>query len=368
MLEENGFTKFVDNGEGFDNGAVLSATYTSDDVVLTVTHIKNIDKTYISVNDELPLSPHLLYDESYVANNREGAQTTLSLLEQFEVGNSFVIQLKNGHFIVSDGGEKEMLPYFLDYLEGLTPEGEKPVVEGWFISHPHTDHMGLMKAFLEHQEYADRLYVEGVYYNTPGANINSKDGGAATNSGDIETASYVLRTSEGYSPFIYRVQTGQRYYFDDITIDIAFTQEQIIPDSYTADINEGSTWCMVTIEGQTILMVGDADKGAMKNVMRMYSPEYLSVDILTSFHHSVNTWDTYTDYAKVGTVLVTRYGMNMNYESNHYLQTVVDEILSYVDGTKVLTFPYIKGTAKSLPNLEWKYHTPEQIKARVIVK
>ena len=368
-LEENGFKKHVDNGEGLDSGAVLTATYINDDeLVVTVTHIKNIEKTYVSINPDMPLSPHLFYNESYVANNIEGAETTLSLLEQFEVGNSFVIQLKNGHFIISDGGVGMMLPYLLDYLGGLVPEGQKPVVEAWFFTHPHDDHMGVMTAFTEHPEYASRVVVNGIYYNMLGANANAKDGGAAKNSSMIKYGSSSLKSEKGMKPEIYRIQTGQRYYFNDITIDITFTQEQIVPDTYFADANEASTWCMVTIEEQRILMVGDADKGAMKNVMRTYSSEYLSVDILTSFHHSVNTWDTYTDYAEVETVLVTRYGMNMKYDSNHHLQSSVDEILSYVDGTKILTFPYAKGTAKSLPNLTWEYHTAEQIANRVIVK
>lgn len=368
-LEEYGFKKYVDNGEGLDNGAVLTSTYTNDeDLVVTVTHIKNIEKTYVSINPDMKLSPNLFYNASYVADNKEGAETTLSLLEQFEVGNSFVIQLKNGHFIVSDGGVKEMLPYLLDYLEGLVPDGEKPIVDAWFFTHPHGDHMGIMTAFSENPEYAGRVCVEAIYYNMPGPNANAKDAAASHNSSEIKYGSVALKSTKGMKPPIYRVQTGQRYYFNDITIDIVFTQEQIIPETYFGDINEASTWCMVTIEEQTILMTGDADKGAMKNVMRTYSPEYLSVDILTSFHHSVNTWNTYTDYAPVETILVTRYGMNMNYDSNHYLQKNVDEILSYVDGTKVLTFPYVKGTAVSLPNLKWEYHTEEQITNRVIVK
>lgn len=368
-LEKYGFKKHIDNGEGLDNGAVLTATYINDEeLVVTVTHIKNIEKTYVSINPDMELSPNLFYDESYVADNKEGAETTLSLLEQFEVGNSFVIQLKNGHFIVSDGGVALMLPYLLDYLEGLVSEGEKPIVDAWFFTHPHEDHMGIMTAFSENSEYADRVYVEAIYYNMPGANANAKDPTASKNSSTIKYGSVALKSTKGMRPPIYRVQTGQRYYFNDITIDIVFTQEQILPDTYSADINEASTWCMVTIEEQTILMTGDADKGAMKNVMRTYSSEYLTVDILTSFHHSVNTWNTYTDYAPVETILVTRYGMNMNYDSNHYLQKNVDEILSYVDGTKVLTFPYAKGTAVSLPNLKWEYHTAEQIANRVIVK
>lgn len=367
-LETAGFTKYVDNGEGLDKGAVLTATYTKESLVVTVTQLSRLDKTYISVSENLPLSDHLFYKDEYVANNKEGAKTTMSLLEQFEVGNSFVIQLKNGHFVISDGGVKEMLPYLLDYLEGLVPEGEKPVIEGWFFTHPHGDHTGVIEGFAEHRDYAARIVVEGIYYNTPGANAFTKDQTAATTSQNLTFGSMALRDSQGVAPKLYRIQTGQRYYFNDITIDIMMTQEQLLPEDYFADINEASTWCLCTIEGQKVVLTGDADKGSMKNVMRTYSQEYLSVEIISSFHHSVNTWNVFTDYCTASTVLVTRYGMNMNYEANHYLQTAVDEIISYVDGTKVLTFPYEVGKYKSLPNLQWTYHTEEQIQNRVIVK
>ena len=367
LLEEYGFTKHVDNGEGLDHGAVQSATYTKEDLVVTVFHMRNIEKTYISVNPDMKLSKHLKYDESYLDGNKEGAETTVALLEQFQTGNSLVIQLKNGHFIISDGGREGMLPYLPDYLEGLVPEGEKPVIEAWFFTHPHGDHMGVMKELMEEPEQTNRIYVNGVYYNMPGDNSNTKDSGAAKNSSYIKYGMAALKTEEGKKTELYRIQTGQRYYFNDITIDIPFTQEQLVPEAYLADANEASTWCMVNIGDQRVLFTGDADKGAMKNVMKLYSSEYLTVDVLTSFHHSANTWEAYTEYAPSETILVTGSELsmgNLGIEGNTHLLTKDCEILTYAEGTKVLTFPYARGTAKVLPNLEWKYHTAEEIAAR----
>lgn len=367
LLEEYGFTKHVDNGEGLDNGAVLSVTYTKEDLVVTVFHMRNIEKTYISVNPDMKLSKHLKYDDSYLEGNKEGAETTLALLEQFQTGNSLVIQLKNGHFIISDGGREGMLSYLLDYLEGLVPEGETPVIEAWFFTHPHSDHMGVLKELMEEPEQASRIRVNGVYYNMPGENANTKDTGAAKWSSYLKYGMSSLKTQEGKRTQLYRIQTGQRYYFNDITIDIPFTQEQLVPEAYLADINEASTWCMANIEDQRVLFTGDADKGAMKNVMKLYSSEYLSVDVQTSFHHSSNTWDVYTEYAPVETILVTRNALatdNLGIEGNTHLLTKDCEILTYAEGTKVLTFPYARGTAEVLPKLEWKYHTPEEIAAR----
>jgi L-ascorbate metabolism protein UlaG (beta-lactamase superfamily) len=64
----------------------------------------------------------------------------MHMMELFRLGNSFIFQLKNGHFLISDGGMATDLPYLLDYLDSLVPEGEKPIVDGWIISHAHGDH------------------------------------------------------------------------------------------------------------------------------------------------------------------------------------------------------------------------------------
>lgn len=366
-LEEDGFSKYVDNGENGLDGAVFTASYTKDDIVITVIYIEGINKTYVSACEDMPLSEHLHYSEEYVAGNVEGAKTSLHELELFTVGNSYVIQMKNGKFIVSDGGVAGELPYLIDYLESLAPKGEKPVVEAWFFTHPHADHVGIMSSFVTEPQYAERIYVEGVYYNEPGDNAYEKDPTARTYGQDVFMGAMALKTTEGNSPDVYRPQTGQRYYFNDITVDILMTQEQVLPADYAADINESSTWCMFTIDGQKVLFTGDADKGSMRNVMRTYSKEYLTIDIITAFHHSVNTWDIFTDYSSVKTVLVPRYGLK-KLDTNTYLEASVDEVLSYGDGTKILTFPYTTGSAKSLANMKWSYHTEEEIAARTFVE
>ena len=146
--EEKGFAKYTDNGEGLDN-AVFCSTYTKDGLVLTVSYYSREKKINISFYQDFPLSKHLIYKDSYVEGNREGTKTKLHMLELRRMGNSFVFQLKNGHFVISDGGEACDLVYLLDYLENLTPEGEKPVIEAWVISHGHGDHCGALSAFVD---------------------------------------------------------------------------------------------------------------------------------------------------------------------------------------------------------------------------
>ncbi|SDE41669.1 Metal-dependent hydrolase, beta-lactamase superfamily II [Mucilaginibacter pineti] len=59
-------------------------------------------------------------------------------------GNSYVFKLKNGSVFVIDGGTKDETPYLRGFLAAL---GNR--VEGWFISHPHFDHMGALNEILK---------------------------------------------------------------------------------------------------------------------------------------------------------------------------------------------------------------------------
>ena len=164
-LEAKGFVKYIDNGDGFD-GTVFSSTYTKEEQIVHVTYFLREKRMSISYYEGV-LSQHLLYQDSYVEGNMRKTKTTMHMLELFRLGNSFVIQLKNGHFIISDGGMAADLPYLLDYLEKLVPQGEKPVIEGWFITHAHGDHCGALCQFSKHMEWLDRIFVEGVYYSSP---------------------------------------------------------------------------------------------------------------------------------------------------------------------------------------------------------
>ena len=59
------------------------------------------------------------------------------------IGNSYVFQMSNGKVVVMDGGVKEETSYLKGFLAALGNE-----VEAWFISHPHSDHMGALNQIL----------------------------------------------------------------------------------------------------------------------------------------------------------------------------------------------------------------------------
>lgn len=360
-LESNGFTKYVDNSEGLYE-AVWTSTYMKENLALTITYVKYLHKTYVSACYDLPLSKHLFYDEKDVSNNTKNAQTELHIPEMWKFGNSFIFKLKNGHFVVSDGGFMCEAGYFLDYLETLVPEGEKPIIEGWFISHAHPDHSGVVRTLWLTPEYADRIFVEGFYYNEPSNAVFAFDQGGRVQVNSLKNATQTLRTTQGTHPKIYRTQTGQRYYFNDIIVDIILGQEQHCCQNYSPrDFNDSSTWCMFVIEGQKCLFGGDGGNGATAVIMSMYDSKHFDLDLFTTLHHGLNTFNDFTDFCKIKTTLFTRASdPRVQIEENQHLKDVSEEWFSRAEGPRVLTFPYRVGTSKILPHFEWIYNVGEE--------
>lgn len=356
LVEKSGFSKHSDNGEGLDY-AVFCSTYIKDDVVLSVSYFEREQKTYISFYQDFPLSEHLVFQEFYLEGNTIGAKTRLHMLELRRLGNSFVFQLKNGHFLISDGGMTYDLEYLLDYLESLVPNGEKPIVEAWIISHGHGDHCGALNAFMDIPEHSGRIFVEGIYFNEPSQRVTNKCGGGFQ-IGRMKQVIGLLKTTCGEQTPMYRPQTGQRYYFNDITMDILITQEQVPFETYTTDLNTSSTVCLFTIEGQKCFFSGDIHEEGLNFIRTNYSREYLDLDLFTLNHHGFNTSVLFADYIKVKTLLLTLQNQLpvRKIRQTKYFISKVEETLNWGDGTKILTFPYEIGSYETLPCNDWKYH------------
>ena len=375
-LKKDGFEHYVDNGENGLNGNVFTTTLVKENQTATVIYEEKKNITYVVEEENATLSEHLFFKKEYIAENKEGAQTTLHMLETYRPGSSFVIQLKNQHFIICDGGYLEELPYLISYLESLVPKGVKPVVEAWMITHPHHDHVELFKSFENDESYADRICVEGIYLD-----VYSDEMQEYVSAGPlidaVETAAKILRTK------IYRPHAGQRYYFSDITVDIMQTMVQVPREKWFGwkkNMNEMSTWFMFTIEGQKFLNAGDADLGSMKEIMETYDKEYLEMELMSVHHHGVNVHKEFTDFIKVKTLLYSYYGIYGAFKEgqewpgswqasvyrNEYLHSTVEESMSYGDGTKVLTFPYKVGAFVSLPRREERFEFTGTAKERRI--
>ena len=371
-LEKEGFKKYVDNGEKGLSESIYSAQYEKGDVTVYVSHMVKLNKTLINVCKGNVSSPNLFYDDSYVSNNIEGLKTSFHLPELHSGGNSFIFQLKNGHFIINDGAYQTDLPYLLDYLEKLAPAGEKPVVDAWIISHAHSDHMGVFQAMYDEEKYTDRISVEAVYYNEPSGEAIKTPSGVYDNVGPLVTyskaVSSYLKNSDGEPTPLYRPRVGERYYFNDITIDVLYTQE-LIPAKDWLTWNSSSTMLMYTIEDQKVFITGDSDYDCQIMCMNMFDSSYFDLNVYQAPHHGINVYKEFAYRCEnIDTIIYPTYTLGSaaaetaftgRAVQNAYLKSRAKEAYCFANGTVVLTFPYEVGKAKILEPNQWIYDTEE---------
>ncbi|MBQ9543929.1 MAG: hypothetical protein IJV00_02235 [Clostridia bacterium] len=341
LLESLGFEKKYENTL-YDSVSVVNLT--KGDLLVTVTDLSYQNKTFVSSMFDQPLSPHL--SDSFRDTAKEGGVNSVTQLEMVGPGNTYVIGLKNGHFIVSDGGTSSEGDILLKYLESLVPEGEKPVVEAWICTHLHNDHFHVLDAYNRNPGWFDRLFVEGFYFSKPSDAVNDIDPGVYGEIANEYRAMAQFKTTEGKTPEIYRVQTGQRYYFCDVTMDILLSQEQIPLSEYEGGFNDSSTWYLFTLDGGTFLNAGDTHRGGMKNIMKSYEPEVLQVDLFQAFHHGHNTWTQYTNW--VGEFNVVLFpselgpwtGTHSQNKNNIEMMRLANETYVAALGTVTFYFPF----------------------------
>jgi len=364
-LEAAGFKKHSDNGEEGMEGYAYTAAYEKGDLAVVVSQVINGNKTYISAMSDVELSDRMIYKEEYMEGVSKDAKTKLHLMELNNNGACIIIQLKNGNFVICDGGTPHDAPYLLDYLEELTPGDAIPIVEGWFISHPHGDHYGALQEIANKSSYLKRIYVQEVFYHAPADEMLSHTDGNVSESQLLTKIHGLYKDENGETAKGHNPQLGQRYYFCDVVIDVTMTTDQLSSTTSTWDSNDTSSWFMIKIEGQRILFGGDAYHASQRTLMNMYDQEYLTMDIFVVLHHGINVYSYFNEYIttktalypsfKVGSMYTNKYPQFARIEENKQLQEQVQESYAVDAGTVILTFPYTVGTAEKTAPCDWRY-------------
>ncbi len=303
-----------------NNGDVSYTLLTYQDFVYDVIYCLTGNSLIVTASKSRPLSPYLLQDNPSTQSEAiPGLETKLTMLTwQESGGDNYIIQLKNGHFILFDGGAHKMYAQALEFMEANTPEGQMPIVDAWFITHGHYDHVGWTRGYLYTNEQNggvfgegdlnDRVRVNGIYYNMPKEYIldNTIYGWRSDGMRNktesvwayrVHQAAEKMLTEDGTQTPVYRPQTGQTFYFKDLTVEVPYTQEHITFAEYQMDINAASTWYLIRAEGHTFLDAGDTENVNLAHVESMYTGDYAArkPDIMSAFHHGHNIYDRYID-------------------------------------------------------------------------
>lgn len=186
---------------------------------------------------------------------------------------SYIITDSDGNIVVIDGGQAFNIEYLIQTLQGITGK-EKPVINAWFLTHPHSDHI---EAFLKAIEVdGKRVDIEKVYYNFPSQAFIEK-----YESAESYTISDFYKALPLFENKTHIVRTEEQINIGRIKIEILQTYTEVETNNA---INNSSTVFRVTLNGKKIIFLGDAGIEAGNRLLKRYG-EDLKSNVCQMAHH-----------------------------------------------------------------------------------
>ncbi|MBO4322596.1 MAG: MBL fold metallo-hydrolase [Clostridia bacterium] len=204
-----------------------------------------------------------------------------------DVGMGYVICLKDGRYVLIDGGhscdsEAELIWETLASHSG----GEKPVIAMWIVSHPHADHAGAFRRFAE--LHGKDVKLQALCVNDAVAYVpynGEKAYSAASYAAFFDGARTV-------SP-----QTGDLITVGGVTFEFLYTFTDYYP-SLPACLNNTSLVVRASA-GLSAIFLGDIQTEAGNFLASMYG-DHLKSDILQFAHHGYRNGASAEVYSFIG--------------------------------------------------------------------
>ena len=282
-LVADGYTEYASN-------AIDSNRY------YTYINAKNVvNVAFTDYNDEMKVIAERLTDTALPTREADnkwtaatGITTTISQLglyyeyngkNDYFNGMSYVIRLKDGSFIVIDGGHDKQIDSdrLYNVMRKQSPDPDNIVIAAWFFTHGHSDHTGFFKSFC--QTYASKVTVEQFVYNFPSID-EVNDATQIATSGNLDR--YFKNVP------IVKAHPGQAFYLRNAKITMLYTNdlwEHSLKPLSTS--NEASLVFTVELEDKKFMVLGDYydDRGILRS---LYSASTLKSDIMQVSHHGIS--------------------------------------------------------------------------------
>ena len=297
-LEAEGYTRDDDFTSRNGNPARV---YTNGDALVTVSYIKYSSSSYNydSISGSvayISIGVNTVESSGVLTRDTTGGVCDLQVtLIGTECG--YIIRLTNGHFVIVDGGLKE---YNYDFIyEQLVAQNVldgKPVIEAWFFTHPHTDHVGSYLQFAK--TYSGNVELQSIVqhfpqyerYDTECTTDGGGKEGADVPAGMKNNSASVFSYTKQYFPKakIVTAYRGQRFAFAGVTFDVFFTSENLY-DSQMINTNSSSVVYQLTFSDsqKKMLILGDMYYDGCQLLNLIYGSG-LASDVVQVAHHGYN--------------------------------------------------------------------------------
>lgn len=292
-LESDGYSLYSEN----EIDGNLYSTYTKGESMLYYYYCPNTGDTRVIIAEDVPLPS--LEAPSYT-KVCEPAYISLAIYDDSGAvsgsAQGAIIRFEDGSFLVYDGGNKNnyQAKHIYETLAKYAPDSRNIVVRAWMFSHYHGDHTGAFQKFVSLYKNSKYLTIECFIYNF----CNTAEQTETLTTGQMTATDSAVKSMGADIP-VYKCLTGQIFKFPGMDMEILATMSDFIPQviGYEAadaerDNGDGNTMSVVsrliTAEGKTCMLTGDATNIVLDCMVDRYSKDYLASDIVTTPHHAIN--------------------------------------------------------------------------------
>ena len=276
QLIANGFSVWQENTIGANRFVTLE----NGELEVHLSRFSHLDQVRITVE---PLSTLPIRPEDNKYTDRGFKPTVTQLFTDFsdvDCGMSYCCQLCDGSFAVIDGGmshhgEADQL---YNHMISKLPEGEKPVIAFWVLTHHHPDHVNCFKDFAS--RYLDKVDVEAIVYNNPCYEKSLR-------TGEYLIKEYTL-IEEAVEKFpettkIYKPHCGEVYHVRNAVFETYYTQDELAGLDMS-NTNNTSIVFKMTLGNKKVLWLGDVGATASRFLIPAYK-DLLKSDVVQIAHH-----------------------------------------------------------------------------------
>ncbi len=186
------------------------------------------------------------------------------------IGNAYVVKTDNGKILVFDGGVKEEEGYLRGFLAGLGN-----VVDCWFVTHPHPDHMGALTKILK--EPKDVRILQVCHSTLTEPLLDTEKASKA------EAMEYYEALKKSGIPTV-EAALGQELVFGHTVCKIlAIRNEDIVKD-----YNNSSMVIRIADPVKSFLMLGDCGPEEGDKLLKSAYRDDLNCDYVQISHHGNN--------------------------------------------------------------------------------
>ena len=251
-------------------------------------------------------------------------------------GMLYIVKLSDNSLFMIDGGHirqwnEEAIEGLWQFLLKITNTKEDGTIRisGWYFTHAHDDHLnGCTKLLNRHYK---QIILERVMYNFPCYKLCP---GYVLSTFDMKEI--VLRLYPQVK--VLKLHTGQKFNLSDMTVEVFYTHEDAarkedLSKIHLGDSNCTSTIIKLTIDGKTVMMLGDINVEAEELIAKYSKKEIWKSDMVQVAHHCFNYLDTLYEWIAAPVAMLPNSYFSAHIENDNLPK--LNSILKYVKDNQI---------------------------------